>query len=392
MSLKPVSDEEGRLSPMTAPLPTPLGGVDRPTALVHDWLTVPGGSEDVFREICAMAPKGVVYTSQWDPNRVLFIAGHQVRTSFVQRMPLSRSHHQLYAPILGDVYRRMDLTAYDLVLCDSHSFAHGVKVRPDATFVCYYHTPARALWTPEIDGRATAGRARWLRSMIVKRLKRLDLVAAAKPTVLMANSQTTAERLRKFYGREVDAVVYPPVHTENWTDVERVSDDEGLIFWGRLIPYKRVDLTIEAARITGERLHIVGKGPSEAALKEQARGMANVMFHGRLPDEELKRLMARCRAVLFPCYEDFGIVPVEAMAAGLPVVAYGIGGASETVLPEYGVQFHEQTPQALADAIVASRTIAFDFEHLREHARTFDVVRFRERYREVVERALERCK
>ncbi len=367
---------------------SPLGGSDRPTALVHDWLTVPGGAEDVFAEVCAMAPKGVVYSSQWDPNRVLFVAGHQVRTSFVNRLPMSRTKHHLYAPLLGDVYRRMDLTAYDLVLCDSHSFAHGVKVRPDATFVCYYHTPARSLWTPEIDGRAASGRAKWARQAIIRRLKRLDLLAAANPTVLIANSQTTAGRIRRFYGREVDAVVYPPVHTEKWLDTPRESEDAGLLFWGRLVPYKRADLAIEAARRTGERLQIVGQGLSEAALKEQARGMANVTFHGRLPDEELKRLMTRCRALVFPGYEDFGIVPVEAMAAGLPVVAYGIGGASETVLPEYGVQFHEQTPEAFVDAIHASRKTTFDTERLRAHARTFDVARFRERYRAVVERAL----
>ena len=379
--------DKGKGLVMTTPSTTPLGDGMR-TAIAHDWATLPGGAEDVLREVCEMAPHARVHLAQWDPGRVHFLKERDVWTSFINRLPYGYTKHHLYAPILTDVYRRIDLTRYDLVLCDSHSFAHGVKVRPSATFVCYYHTPFRSIWTPEIDPRASQGRAKWLRERVMRRIKRYDLAASARPTVLMANSQTTADRIRKFYGREVEAVVYPPVQTATWLDVRRESDDAGLLFWGRLVPHKRVDLAIEAARVTGERLNIVGKGPAEAALKEQAKGMANVVFHGRLPDDELKALMARCRAVLFPCYEDFGIVPVEAMAAGLPVVAYGVGGAGESVLPEFGVLFHEQTPQALVDAIVESRRKAFDPDRARVHAQTFDASHFRRRYREIVERAL----
>jgi len=357
-------------------------------ALVHDWLTVPGGSEDVFREVCEMYP-GVVLTSQWDRARIKFIENLEVRTSPVQRLPMALTKHYMYAPILPDVYRRFGMAEFDVVLSDSHSFAHGVRKRPGALHVCYYHTPARSLWVPEIDGRATSGRLAAVRRLIARRLKRLDLVASKNADVILANSHTTADRIRKFYCRDVDAVIYPPVDTKKWADVGRDSEELGLLFWGRLIPYKRVDLCIEAVRRTGDRLQIVGSGPDEARLKALAQGLPNVSFHGRLPDEELKRLMARCRAVLFPAYEDFGIVPVEAMAAGLPVVAYGVGGASETVLPEFGVQFGVQNVDAMVEALKVLSAKRFDPEATRAHAAQFDVDRFRSEYRQAVDTAIE---
>jgi len=351
-------------------------------ALVHEWLTVPAGSEEVFAQMCDLYPDGTIFTCIADPERCKFLKGRDVRTSFLQRFPLAQSHHQLMAPFGPAAYKSLDLSGFDLVLSSSHSFAHGVRKAPAALHICYYHTPARSLWVPEIDPRASKT---WLHRWIANRLRPLDLEASKQPDYPLANSKTTAERIKRFYGRDAYRVVYPPVKTTQWLDVERVSEDEGYLYWGRLIEYKRVDLLIQAARATGAKLNIVGAGPQEAALHAMAAGLPNVVFHGRLPDSDLKALMGRSRAVLFAAYEDFGIVPVEAMAAGLPVVTYAVGGAAESVLPEFGVHFHEQSVGALIEAMRSLEGRTFDPAAMRAHAVQYDEEVFRRTYRETVD-------
>jgi glycosyltransferase involved in cell wall biosynthesis len=355
---------------------------DRRVALVHEWLTVPAGSEEVFAEMCGLYP-GPVFGSIIDAERCKFLAGRELHPSFLQNFPYAKKRHFIYSPLMPWAFAKMDMSPYDLILTSSHSFAHGVRKRPGALHIVYYHTPARSLWVPEIDDRASKT---FVHRAIASVLRKKDLEASKGPDFLLSNSQTTADRLLKFYGREVTAVIPPPVHTTKWNRVERVSEEAGFLYWGRLIEYKKVDLLIEAVRKTGHKLQIVGSGPMEAQLRAQAADLPHVTFHGRLSDEDLIALMGRCRAVLFAAYEDFGIVPVEAMAAGLPVVALGIGGASETVLPEYGVQFDAQTPEALASAIGRLEGRSFDTAVLRAHAATFDVSEFRRKYRETVER------
>lgn len=357
-------------------------------ALVHDWMAVAGGAEAAFREICEMFA-GPVYTSQIRSESFPWLKGREVRTSFVQNMPMALTRHYMYAPLMPGVYRGFDLSDADVVLTDSHSFAHHCRPRPDAIHVCYYHTTARSLWTPEIDDRARSGRLAWARRMLAPHMKELDLKASRHPRYVIANSKTTADRLRNHYRREPDEVIYPPVDTAKWADVKREDCDEGLVIWGRLVSYKRVDLAIEAVRITGDKLNIVGSGPMEHALKEQARGMPNVRFHGHLPDQELKKLLSCCWAVIFPGYEDFGLVPVEAMACGVPVVAYALGGASETISKDAGILVKSQTPEAFADGIQTMRKMEFDPATLRARARLYDASVFRDRYAEAVRNAIE---
>ncbi len=355
----------------------------KPVALVHDWLVNPGGSEEVFREVLRLYP-GVVFTSQVNRAKFPWLEGVEVRTSFVQHLPLAMTKQWIYSPLVTYVYPGFDLREFDLVLSDSHSFAHGVVKRPDALHVNYYHTPARALWSPEIDNRAQG----FFKQRLAGWLKKRDLEFSKHPDVIFSNSKTTAERIERFYGRKVDRVIYPPVHTERFLKVPRVSDDEGFLMWGRLIPYKRFDLAIDAAKDLGFKLNIVGNGPSRAEMEERAAGAKNIVFHGRLANEELDKLMSRCRAALFPCYEDFGIVPVEAMAAGLPVIAYAEGGAGESVTAEYGVQMRELTVSDLVRAVGELGSRRFEEKALREHAKEFDVEVFRATYRAEVEAKL----
>jgi glycosyltransferase involved in cell wall biosynthesis len=361
--------------------------LDLDVALVHDWLTVPGGSEDVFKEMCGLFP-GDIFTSQWDRSRIGFCEGMPVHTSWVQKMPFALSKHYLYAPFLPGVYASMPTDEFDVILSDSHSFAHHVPKRAGALHINYYHTPARSLWTPEIDPRASNGILAPVKKALARQLRKMDLEASKNPDVILANSFTTAHRIERFYGRHVDQVIYPPVDTEKWSDVQRKGEGLGFLVFGRLIGYKRVDLAIQAAKRLNVPLQIVGSGPMENSLKDLAGGHRKITFHGRLPDAELKEVMSRCEALLFPGYEDFGIVPVEAMAAGLPVVAYGQGGASETVTNKCGVQFDDQTVDSLVEAMRQVRHREFDAQHMKDHARQFDRSVFRQKYQDAVTNAI----
>jgi glycosyltransferase involved in cell wall biosynthesis len=354
-------------------------------ALVHDWLTVPGGSEAVFEQICDLYP-GDVFASQIDARGLKFLERHELHPSFLQKMPLSLKKHHLYAPLMPSVYSGMDLSDYDLVLSDSHSFAHGVRRRSDALHINYYHTPARSLWLPEIDNRASKTA---LHRAIAGSLRKLDLEASKRPDILFANSQTTADRILKFYGRKVSQIIYPPVNVSQYLKVERKSDGEGLLYWGRLIDYKRVDLAIEAAIALGQKLNIVGAGPLAKKLQQRGEGHRNIRFWGRLSEEDLQKLIANSKSLVFPGYEDFGIVPVEALAAGLPVIAFGEGGVVESVTDGMGVLFKEQTVESVVEAIREFDKKSFDSAALKNHAAKFDVSRFREQYKGAVTEAVE---
>lgn len=363
---------------------SPLRGEPR-IALVHDWLTVPGGAEEVLAEVFDLFP-GTVFCTQFDRKRFPFLKNADVRPTWIQRLPGALKKHYAYSPLMPWAVAGLDLTGFDLVLADSHSFAHYVKKAPNALHVCYYHTPARSLWVPEIDGRASSSLARRL---LANPLRQSDLKASRNPDVCLANSNTTAERVKKFYGRDVAHVVYPPVNTQKWASVERSANTSGLVCWGRLVPYKRFDLAVRAAQLADETLHIVGDGPARAGLEAQAKGDKRIHFHGRLSDAALSALLGEVRAAVFPGYEDFGIVPVEAMSAGVPVIAFDAGGASESVPKGLGTLFAEQSPECLAEAINASRQVQPGVVELKSQAAKFDRKVFREQYSNAVREAWE---
>lgn len=359
----------------------------RKVAIVNDWLTVMGGAEEVLRTIHNLMPDVPIYAAQFNPEKISWLRDKDVRPHWVSSLPLSKKKHYLYAPILADAYRSFDLQEYDLLITLSHTFAHNAKPHPGAVNFCYYHSPARSLWFPEIDGRAGKG---LVRTRIVNRLKRLDLVAAKNPTYLVCNSQTIADRIEQVYRRKVDNILAPSVDVDRWLDTPRQSDTEGYTMWSRMIPYKKFDLAIESAKLGGFKLNLVGTGPYEEKLKEMAAGAKNIIFHGRLPDDQLKDLLSRSRGVLFPAYEDFGIVPVEAMAAGLPVIVYDKGGAAESVSHEFGEHISSQTPEEIVAAVKRLESRAFDADRLREHSKQFGVERFEQLFVDYLEQALER--
>ena len=272
-----------------------------------------------------------------------------IRTSFMQRFPFVKRHHQPYLPFYPIAFEQFDLSAYDLVISDSSAFAKGVITRPDALHISYCHTPMRFAWSYEsyVARERVGGLSRMALAPMMNWLRMWDVTTAARVDYFIANSPAVAARIAKYYRRE-SVYIPPPVDTSRFT-VSRKRGDYFLII-SRLIPYKRIDLAVEAFTKIGAPLRIVGSGRDEKELRAMAG--RNITFLGRLSDQEAREQLAGCRAFIFPGEEDFGIAPVEAQAAGKPVIAYGAGGALASVLPgQTGVFFQQQTPQALANAV-----------------------------------------
>ncbi len=349
-------------------------------ALVHDWLNQHGGAERVLEVLHDLFPDAPVYTSFYEPSRLPdFYHDWDMRTTWMQHLPLATRYHQPFLPLYPFAFAKLDLSGYDLILSNSSGFCHGVPTPDGAVHLNYCLTPPRFLWSSETYlAREWAGSLlRLPLEPLLAALRRWDVASVRRVDAFAGISTAVVERIRRCYGREA-ALIHPPVDTEAFASVpEREVEDYYLIV-GRLVPYRRIDLAIEACNRLRLPLLIVGEGRARAALERRAG--PTVRFVGRQPVEEVARLMARCRAFIFPGEEDFGIAPVEAQAAGRPVVAYAAGGSLETVVDgETGVLFRDPTVESLIAAIERSRGIAFDPRRLRQHARQFDVAVFRER-------------
>jgi glycosyltransferase involved in cell wall biosynthesis len=345
------------------------------TAVVHDWLTVPGGSEKVMLRLLEMLPGAEVFTSVYDPGPWSdVLAGHTVHASFLDGLPGARRAYPRLLPLMNSAFESFDLSGFDLVVSSSHSCAKNVLTHPDTLHVCYCHTPMRHAWDPrflrdEPLGRPAAAAAR----LMLGRLRRTDLAGASRPDVFIANSTHVAARIAKYYRRDA-VVIHPPVEIEPHLRRARREQDYYLVL-GRVVPYKRVDLAVAACAMLGRRVKVAGTG--RALPRAKAAAGRGSEFLGYVSDAELGELLAGARALLFPGEEDFGIVPVEAQAAGVPVIAYRGGGARDSVLEgETGVFHDEQTPESLASAILEFEDLTFDEQAIRDNARRFAPERF----------------
>jgi glycosyltransferase involved in cell wall biosynthesis len=368
--------------------PAPAG---RPrVALVHDWLTGMRGGERCLDVFCELFPEAPLYTLLHVPGSVSpVIERRRIVTSFVQRLPGAATGYRRYLPLFPAAVRGFDLTGYDLVLSLSHCVAKAVRVAPGALHVCYCFTPMRYVWDLEDAYADGAGPlTRLALPPLAAALRRWDRRTAGVDA-FVAISHHIADRIRRVYGRSAD-VIHPPVDCGRFRVADRVEDYYLVV--SALVPYKRVDLAIAAAGRLGRRLVIVGRGPDERRLRALAG--PDVTFLGWRPDDEVAGLYARCRALLFPSVEDYGIVPLEAAAAGRPTIALGRGGALETMIglgagdePPTAVFFAEQTVEALAAAIRAFEAAGARFEPaaLRARAARFDRPIFKSRLQEYVE-------
>jgi glycosyltransferase involved in cell wall biosynthesis len=358
------------------------------TALVHDWLNQIGGAENVLETLVDLFPGAPIYTSIYAPKLMpASYAAWDIRTSFMQRLPGVATHHQSYLPLYPLAFEQFDLSGYDLVLSNKSAFCHGVITPPETLHISYCLTPTRFLWMYEAyRQREGLGKAAdvALRPALAW-LRQWDRLAADRVDHFIAISRVVQARIRKYYGRD-STIIYPPVDVQRFTPSSRQPGDYYLA-GGRLIPYKRVDLAVEAFNRLGRPLLVFGDGRDRAEL--QAKAGSNITFLGRVSWERLVDLFQHCRAFVFPGLEDFGIAPLEAQAAGRPVIAYAGGGALDTIVDgETGVLFREQSVQGLLEAVQAFEALDISPAACRRNAERFAVERFR---REMLNYVEERC-
>lgn len=363
-------------------------------ALVHDWLTGMRGGERVLDVLARMFPDADLYT-------LVHVAGAtspaierlRIHASPLSRLPGIARHYRKLLPLYPAAIRSFRLEGFDLVLSTHHAVAKGVRLAPGTRHLCYCFTPMRYVWD-QADAYLGTGLRRLAAAPLVAWLRRFDrrTAGADHVTRFVAISRTVADRIERHYGR-CAPVVSPPVDVARVRPSGRPPEDFYLLVGG-FVPYKREEIVIEAFRRLGRPLVVVGDGPTRAALA--ATAPQNVRFTGRIPDATLSDLYARCRALVYPQEEDFGIIAVEAQAAGRPVLAFGRGGAAETVIGDpkpgeaaTGLFFQAQSASAVEDAVrrFEVRADAFDASAIRRHAEAFAVPRFREE----MEREIARC-
>ena len=383
-------------------------------ALVHDWLVSIRGAEKVLESFCRIYPGADVFTLYHDESGVRVspeLSRHTVRASFIERImrvtgaaqatssssPAARIGFRLLLPLFPLAIESFRLDGYDLVISSHHAVAKGVLAPPGALHVSYVHSPMRYIWeaggeyAPRVPGGA-AGRAAF--GALAHYLRLWDTASTARVDALVANSRYTRDRIRRCYGRTSE-IIEPPVDVARFERVpdppaspSQRSDGAAPMFLcvSALVPYKRVELAVRAFLGRPERLVVVGEGADQARLAGIAAGAPNIELRGRLGDAVVDRLFADCQAVIHPAIDDFGIVPVEALATGRPVVAFAGGGATDSVRDgETGVLFAEATPASLSDAVTRLRGLRFDPAILRAEARRFDRNLFERRFASFVD-------
>jgi glycosyltransferase involved in cell wall biosynthesis len=356
-------------------------------AITHHWLTSRGGAEKVLFELHQMFPDSPIYTTAY--NRRLFpeFANAQIRTTFLDKIPFVRTKHQLFPVFLGTPFKTLNMSAYDIVISSCAAEAKYVRTGPNTLHICYCHTPVRYYWT-DYEWRLRHlpfGRLNWLARLVfplvIGILRHYDYKAAQNVDLFVANSRHIQNRIKHYYHRD-SLVIYPPIEVGE-VAVESKRGDYYLIL-GRQVASKRLDVAIDAFNELGLPLKVAGTG--EEIEHQRPRAEANIEFLGYVDEAKRRELLAGAKAFVFPPEEDFGMAPVEAMGAGMPVIAYNAGGAPEYVTEgETGVLFNEQTGAALAEAVRRFEGMEFNHQVLRARAEEFSVAVFRKNIRELID-------
>lgn len=346
-----------------------------------------GGAEGVLEALVEMFPQAPIYTSiYWREAMPESYRAWDICTTWMDRLPGIYRRHQPYLLLYPVAFGGLELRDYDFVISNKSAFCFGVQTSPGTRHICYCLTPTRFVWNYDsyVDREQAGGAARHMVRPFLGQLQRWERAAASRVDAFVAISDEVQARIGRLYGRD-SAVIYPPVDTGRFNPVQ--DHDDYFLIVSRLIPYKRIDLAVRAFTELGLPLWIAGNGRDRESL--EAIAGPNVHFLGRVPDEELGTLLARCRAFVFPGLEDFGIAPVEAMAAGRPVIAYAGGGALDTVVEGVtGTFFHEQTPESLAQAVCRFDEASYDPAAIRAHAEQFDVKKFKAHLQAFIEQKM----
>ncbi|MDE2294481.1 MAG: glycosyltransferase [Gammaproteobacteria bacterium] len=358
-------------------------------ALIHYWLVTWRGGERVLKAIADLFPDADVFTHVADPDLVAReFPGRTVRTTFIARLPFARRGYQRYLPLMPLALEQLDLRDYDLVISSESGPAKGVIVAPHATHVCYCHSPMRYLWDQYHEYSGAAGPlTRFAMAPAFHYVRHWDQLSAQRVDHFVANSAFVASRIRKYYRREAE-VIHPPVAVERFAAHPAAATEDYYLWVGQLVPYKRPDLLIDAFNALDRPLVVIGDGPMLASLKRRAS--PRIRFLSKQTEATIADHYARCRAVVFPGVEDFGIVPVEAIASGTPVIAFDRGGVRETVRDRYtGLLFQEQSVPALIEAVRTFEALPpFDRALLRADAQRFSETRFKAQFAAQVDKVL----
>ena len=359
-------------------------------ALVHDWLNQVGGAEDVLEALVGSFPDSPIYTSIYAPEKLpAHYRNWDIRKLWIDKLPAIHRRHQHFLPFYPLAWRQLRLAGFDVILSNKSGFCHGLQFEPQTLHICYCLTPTRYVWQLEnyLAGENFGRPVQWLLRPLTMLLRRWDYAAAQRVSHFIAISSAVKERIADFYGRRSD-VIYPPVDTRRFQPAPATQIEDYYLVVSRLIPYKRIDLAVQAATELGFPLKIAGAGRDLERLRSLAG--ANVEFLGYVPDRDLPALVAKCRALLFPGLEDFGITPVQAQAAGRPVIAFRGGGALDTVVPGLtGEFFQESSVKSLNEVWRNFDASAYNSERIRQRALQFDAGAFTRRINAFVEQALE---
>ncbi len=363
-------------------------------AFVHDWLTSWGGAEMVLQSMLEIWPDAPVYTIVSDHAGQCkeLIAGHRIVDSFIARLPRAKTAYRSYLPLMPLAVEQFDLSSYDIIVSNSHAVAKGVLTGPDQLHISYILTPIRYAWDLQHEylrqSGLTGGPKSLLARLLLHYIRLWDLRTINNVDEIVVNSHFVARRVTKIYHRD-STLIYPPVDVNRFT--VRKEKEDFYLTASRMVPYKRIDLIVQAfSQMRNRTLVVIGAGPELKKIQSKTGG--NIIFKGYQPFDSLEDYLQRAKAFIFVAQEDFGIMPVEAQACGTPVIAYGKGGALETVKAgQTGLFFYEQTAEAIIAAVNAfeKNKVTFHPQELRQHAEKFSKQRFQEEFKSFVEQKWE---
>ena len=355
-------------------------------ALVYDWLDSWGGAERVLLLLHKIFPTAPLYTSIYNSKKASWAKTFQIKTSFLQKIPPSQKKHRCYTPFFPIAFESFNFDQYNLVISISSFAAKGIITKPHTGHICYLLTPTRFLWSGQKD-YFNDNLQKKLSGPILRYLKKWDKIAAQRPDQIIAISKNVAQRCQKYYQRKIDQIIYPPVDTKKFYTKGRGSWKKGFrsffLLVSRLEPYKKTDLAIKAFNDLDWNLKIIGQGTQLSKLKKMAK--SNIEFLGHLTDKQLLSYYQTCRGVICPQEEDFGLVPLEAQACGRPVIAYGKGGAKETIIKDKtGVFFSPQNKKALIKTLLKFNDNNYDKNNCRKNAEKFGEKKFIEAWKKLI--------